>query len=174
MSIVHFRRLIKFGFKFGCRLTLQHPVKKLTWLRARLHLAYWASTFLVSCFLFFFFVSMRMNCNSNVHAHGFTVQETKYTVHWTYNHFVKKKKKIKNEYHSTIHPFKNYFATVFSVFSKINCIRTDPAYLENLTIDYIFLYFNKLVQFYENRILFTIWSVNLFLIRNFKLQKLAI
>ena len=29
----------------------------------------------------------------------------------------------------------------FSVFSKISCIRTDPTYLENLTIDYIFFIF---------------------------------
>ena len=32
------------------------------------------------------------------------------------------KKKIKNESHDTIHTFKNYFVTVFSVFGKINCI----------------------------------------------------
>ena len=35
---------------------------------------------------------------------------------------------IKNESHSTIHTFKNYFTTVFSVFSfnKISSIQTDP------------------------------------------------
>ena len=35
---------------------------------------------------------------------------------------------IKNGFHGTIHTFKNYFATVFSVFSfsKINSIQTDP------------------------------------------------
>ena len=33
---------------------------------------------------------------------------------------------IKNGSHSTIHTFKNYFAIVFSVFSKISCIQTDP------------------------------------------------
>ena len=32
---------------------------------------------------------------------------------------------IKNGSHSTIHTFKNYFVTVFSVFSKISCIQTD-------------------------------------------------
>ena len=37
-----------------------------------------------------------------------------------------RKKKFKNESHGTIHTFKNYFAIVFSVFSKINCIQTDP------------------------------------------------
>ena len=35
------------------------------------------------------------------------------------------KKDIKNRFHSTIHIFKNYFVTVFSVFSKINGIQTD-------------------------------------------------
>ena len=74
LLIVHFRKLIKFVFKFGCRLRLQLPLKKLAWLRARLHLAYFASTFLVSRFLFFFF-STRMNSNCSAHAHGFTVQE---------------------------------------------------------------------------------------------------
>ena len=88
----------------------------------------------------FFFFSARMNSNCTVHAHGFTMQETKCTVHRTYDHFVQKKNN-KNAYHGTIHSFKNYFATVFSVFSKISCIRTDPTYLENLTIDYIFFIF---------------------------------
>ena len=74
LLIVHFRKLIKFGFKFGCRQGLQLPLKKLTWLRARLHLDYFASTFLVPHFLFFFF-SARMNSNCTAHAHGFTVQE---------------------------------------------------------------------------------------------------
>ena len=32
---------------------------------------------------------------------------------------------IKNGSHSTIHIFKNYFATIFSIFSKISCIQTD-------------------------------------------------
>ena len=34
--------------------------------------------------------------------------------------------RFKNGSHSTIHTFKNYFATVFSVFSKISGIQTDP------------------------------------------------
>ena len=37
-----------------------------------------------------------------------------------------KKKKFKNGSHSTIHTFKNNFDTMFSVFSKINCIQMDP------------------------------------------------
>ena len=89
---------------------------------------------------FFFFFSVHMNSNYIVHALGFTVQETKCTVHKTYNHFIQKKK-TKNGSHGTIHTFKNYFATVFSVFSKISCIRTDSTYFENLTIDYMFFIF---------------------------------
>ena len=33
---------------------------------------------------------------------------------------------IKNGFHDIIHIFKNYFVTVFLVFSKIICIQTDP------------------------------------------------
>ena len=46
------------------------------------------------------------------------------TVHGTHSHFIQKK--IKNESYSTIHTFKNYFATVFSVSTTINSIQTDP------------------------------------------------
>ena len=35
-------------------------------------------------------------------------------------------KNIKNGSHDTIHTFKNYFAIVFSVFSKMSGIQTDP------------------------------------------------
>ena len=37
------------------------------------------------------------------------------------------KKNFKTGSHSTIYTFKNYFATVFSVFSEINGIPTDPS-----------------------------------------------
>ena len=37
-----------------------------------------------------------------------------------------KKIKIKNGFHNIIHIFKNYFATIFSVFSKISYIQIDP------------------------------------------------
>ena len=96
--------------------------------------------FHVSLFVFFFPAHMNSNCT--VHAHGFTVQETKCTVHRTYNHFIQKKN-IKNGSHGSIHTFKNYFATVFSVFGFLQnkCIRTDPTYFENLTIDYMFFIF---------------------------------
>ena len=37
---------------------------------------------------------------------------------------------IKNGSHSTIHTFKNYFVTVFSVFNKISDIQTHPKWSE--------------------------------------------
>ena len=40
------------------------------------------------------------------------------TIHETHNHFIQKK--ILNGSHGTIYTFKNYFTTVFFVFSKIN------------------------------------------------------
>ena len=50
-------------------------------------------------------------------------------------------KNIKNWSHDTIHAFKNYFATVLSVFSfqfsvsaTINSIQTDPKRLVNITL----------------------------------------
>ena len=64
--------------------------------------------------------------------HVIILCKNKVTVHETYNYFIQKKKNIyiyiyiKNGFHGTIYIFKNYFATVFSVFSKISCIQTDP------------------------------------------------
>ena len=54
-----------------------------------------------------------------------------------------RKKNIKNGSRGTLHTCKNYFVSVFSVFSfsKISCIWTDPTYFENLTIDYMFFIF---------------------------------
>ena len=73
----------------------------------RTYVSVWIHVF-PSHLQFFFFFPACMNSNRTVHAHGFTVQETKRIVH------------------GTIHTFKNYFATVFLVFSKISCIQTDP------------------------------------------------
>ena len=58
-----------------------------------------------------------------VTSHGFTVQGTKITVHTlfiTVHSTVHALKNIKNGSHGTIHTLKNYFATVFSVFSFSN------------------------------------------------------
>ena len=60
-----------------------------------------------------------MNSNHTVHAHGFTVQETKFTVYalFTRSTPILFKNNNKNRSHGTIHIFKNYFATAFSVFN---------------------------------------------------------
>ena len=66
--------------------------------------------------LFPFFFS----CAWTVISHGFTVQETKFTVHAlfiTVHSTIHTLKNIKNESYGTIHIFKNYFATVLSVFN---------------------------------------------------------
>ena len=52
-------------------------------------------------------------------------------VHGTHKHFFFTKIFIKNGSYGTIHTFKNYFSTVFSVFNKISDIQTDPTYHKN-------------------------------------------
>ena len=143
LLIVHFRKLTKSGFKFGCRLRLQLPLKKLTWPHAHLDWAYCANAFWVSRFFFFFFVSTRMNSNNTILAHGFTVQETKCTVHRTYNHFILKKKILKMGPMALFTLLKIILLQCFqfSVFSKISYIQMDPTYFDNLTIDYMFFIF---------------------------------
>ena len=47
-------------------------------------------------------------------------------IHGTHKYFIQKKKNIKNGSYNIIHIFKNYFATVFSIFSKISGIQTNP------------------------------------------------
>ena len=83
------------------------------WIGHNAHLRF---EFNVSLFFYFFIFPVRMNSDCTVHAHGFTMQETKCTVYRINTHIIQKKK-IKNGSHSTIHPFKNYFATVFLVFN---------------------------------------------------------
>ena len=75
-------------------------------------------------FPFLFFFSALINSNHTVHAYEFTIQETKCTVHVLFigPTTILLRKKIKNRSHGTIHTFKNYVITIFSVFNKINCI----------------------------------------------------
>ena len=142
LLIVHFRKLAKFRYKFGCRLRLQLSLKKLTSLPARLDWAYCAYAFWVWRFLLFFFFSMRINSNSTVLARGFTVQEKDCTIHRTYNHFILKKI-LKMGPTSLFTHLKIILQQCFQflVFCKICCIRTDPTYFENQTIDCIFFTF---------------------------------
>ena len=46
-------------------------------------------------------------------------------VYRTHKYFIQEKKNFKIGSHNTIHTFKNYFVTIFSIFSKINSIQTD-------------------------------------------------
>ena len=71
--------------------------------------------FHVLCFFFFFFHAFQLQGQLALLS----------TVHGTHIHFIQEKN-IKNKSHDTIHIFKNYFVTVFSVFSKISCIQMDP------------------------------------------------
>ena len=81
-------------------------------------------------FLLFFFLR-----TWTVISHGFTVYVLFNTVHTLFN-TVHVLKNIKNRSHDTIYTFKNYFATVFSVFSfkfsaTISSIQTDPKCMRN-------------------------------------------
>ena len=73
------------------------------------------STFSSSSSFFYFFYFFIF------YAHVLAVRKQSHcsrTIHEIHNHFIQKK--ILNRSHGTIHTFKNYFTTIFSVFSKIN------------------------------------------------------
>ena len=71
-----------------------------------------------------------MNSNCIVHAHGFTVQKTKCTVHRTYNHFVQKKI-LKTGITALSTHLKIILLQCFqfSVSAKISYIQTDPKFI---------------------------------------------
>ena len=69
------------------------------------------------------------------------VQHCSGTVYRTHNYFIEKKY-IKNGSHDTIHTFKNYFATIFSIFSKISCIQMNPQFLSTLFKTLLFFSFS--------------------------------
>ena len=143
---VHFRKLTKFGFKFGCRLRLQLPLKKLTRLRARLDGAYCASEFWGSCFLFFFFFFFFSQHKWTVialfmHMDSLCRRESALFISPTTTLF--RKKILKMGYTTLLTHLKIILiqSFQFSFFSKIICIQMDPSYFENLTIDYMFFIF---------------------------------
>ena len=70
------------------------------------------------CISFFFFLAF-CGCGGS-----FSGSRTLFT--GPTNLFFLNKIFIKNGSHSNIHTFENYFTTVFSVFSKISGIQTDP------------------------------------------------
>ena len=100
-----------------------------------------SSTFTIS-FTFFFFFLASMNNNGTIHAHGFTAQGTKCTIHSTYNHFIKKNI-LKMGTTALFTHLKVMLLQYFqlSVFSKLSCIWADHTYYENVTIDYMFFIF---------------------------------
>ena len=78
----------------------------------------------LNAFFFFFFFQLQLltwSFVNSVFMHGLWVPQTLFFI----NFF------IKNGSHGTIYTFKNYFATVFSVFSfsKISSIQTDQIFL---------------------------------------------
>ena len=75
-----------------------------------------------SSFFFFFSAALfdQVNCKQYIHALFTDPQIPLFS-----NFF------IKNGSHDTIHTFKNYFATVFSVSAKISSIQIDPVSLQS-------------------------------------------
>ena len=83
---------------------------------------------------FFFFFFQRMNSKFTVQRQKLLFMHCSNTVHILYQ-YCSRIKNIKNGSHGTFYTFKNYFATVFSVFSfqvsisvTISSIQTDPKY----------------------------------------------
>ena len=80
-----------------------------------------ANSFASDVFLFFWCTGFWVGDKVIVHAHKIIVHAL--FIGLTSTLF--RKKYIKNGSHGTIHTFKNYFTTVFSIFSKISYIQTD-------------------------------------------------
>ena len=86
---------------------------------ARLDPTYWHLCLtLAFSFSFFLFSAVVVNFSlvNSIPVHYLRDQQTP-----LFSNFL-----IKNESRGTIHTFKNYFATMFSVFNKISYIQTDP------------------------------------------------
>ena len=96
--------------------------------KKHLHLRF---TFHVFLFLLFFFLRtvFHVHCESRARRESkiMIFQWVSCTVHGTRKYFIhKEKKNFKTGFHNTIHTFKIYFVTMFSVFCKINDIQTNP------------------------------------------------
>ena len=93
-------------------------------------------------FFFFFYAHVsafrdKVHCLCIVYA---LFMHYSHTIHGTHIHFIQKKN-IKNGSHDAIHTFKNYFDTVFSVFSKMSYSQTDPTFIFfNSSINYVYFY----------------------------------
>ena len=107
-------------------------------------------SFCVFPFFFFFFdahVSAfrdKVHCLYTVHSLFIYYSRTVHTLfmHCSWDLYpLYSKKKIKNGSHGTIDTFKNYFDTVFSVFSKMSYSQTDPTFIFfNSSINYVYFY----------------------------------
>ena len=101
-----------------------------------------------------------------VHQHLFTFPFGKEKTMWTLKvNFPRATPKNKISFQTNLERNSSNFSYIS--FLSIN--------FENLTVEFHIPYvLNMYIKFRSNRILFTIWSINLFFICNFKLQKLEI
>ena len=77
---------------------------------------------------------------------------------------------IKNGFHDTIHIFKNYFATVFSVFSKISYIQMNPLHSKLFECTFCTLNYNPCYTLHLN----IKFVVNLDGNSNFRMQSIIL
>ena len=129
-------------FFFSARMNSNCTVRAHGFTMQELHLAYCASTFLVSRFLFFFFFQRVWIVTALfMHMDSLCKRQSALFTGPTTTLFRKKILKTRTTALSTHLKIISLQCFQFSVFSKISCIRTDPTYLENLTINYIFFIF---------------------------------
>ena len=83
-------------------------------------------TFCVFLFFFFFLFLAAVVDFSSVYSAHFSNTSGSRALFTRLTNFTFQSLFIKNLSHGTIHIFKNYFATMFSIFSKISYIQTDP------------------------------------------------
>ena len=90
----------------------------------------WIQVYVLSLFFFFFFASAIVidQVSSGQYTCALFMGLTNFTFQQLFF--------IKNRSHGTIHTFKNYFATVFSIFSfsKISSIQTDLRTINNMDV----------------------------------------
>ena len=114
-----------------------------TWVAFGLHVVRGVLCLAFPSFFFFFLdarglhgIPCTMHCSGNtMHCLGDTMHCSMGSMHCSWDpQSPYSGKNIKNESHDIIHIFKNYFAIVFSVFSKISGIQIDPLQLVNVLL----------------------------------------
>ena len=140
----HFWKLTNFCFKFGCRLRLQLPLKKINMTTCALELGLLRLCVLSLMFPLFFFSFFRRVWTVTI-LFSIWIHCARDKVHCSLDQqlLYPEKNILKMGPTALVNHSKiillRYFQ--FSAFSKISCIRTDPTYFENLTIDYMFFIF---------------------------------